>query len=223
MSKIETLQAKLKTIESEYKERKDNIVSAKKSLTALKKLTGDDAASPADLKAAKDAVTKADAALDKLLKSGKTTKAAIEREKAAEEKRAEKAAEKEAKAKEREAAKAEKAAAKEAKAKEREEKRAAREAEKAEKAAAKEAAKMPTKNGVTHPKKDSLCGKAWAVMDTVSAELKSPAPIKAVLEHKDAKDLSAGNVRSEYARWRKYHGITGRVTIPAEEGAQAAA
>ena len=36
--------------------------------------------------------------------------------------------------------------------------------------------------------------------------------------------LNEANVRTEYARWKKFYGIAGRVTLPtATEGGQAAA
>lgn len=177
-----------------------------------------------------------------------TLEQALAEEKAA--KAAEKEAEKAAKAAEREAARqtkaAEKAKAKEerdaAKAKAKEERDAAkakaeadreeakkakaeeREAAKAAKAAEREANRMPEQNGVRRPKPDTLCGKAWAIFDQLSAERGSWTPVAPALEvaEKDGQNLT--NVRCEYARWRKFNGITGRIVdAKAETPAEAPA
>lgn len=149
---------------------------------------------------------------------------------------AEKAAAAAKKAEEKESAKQARAAAREAekaeKAKKKEEEKAAKEAEKAaklaEKEAAKEAAKaakeqnkMPESNGVRRPKPETLCGKAWGVFDEVSAKNGAPASIKESLELAKARGLNEGNVRVEYARWRKFFGITGRIAAPGEAKGEA--
>jgi Skp family chaperone for outer membrane proteins len=114
-----------------------------------------------------------------------------------------------------EAAKAEKKAAAEAAKKAKEDEKAAK------KAAAEEAKKanvMPESNGVRRPKPETLCGKAWAVMDAMSAEKGSPVAISELLVRTNAMSLNEGNVKAEYARWRKFNGVTGRVaaTAPAQ-------
>lgn len=137
-------------------------------------------------------------------------------------KAAEKAAKAEAKAaekakKEAEAAakKAEKEAAKKAEAEAREAKKAeiaqAKEAAKAAKAAEKEANRMPEQNGIRRPKPATLCGQAWAIFDQLSSQRGSPTPIAPAMEIAKQKGLNEANVRAEYARWRKFFGITGRV------------
>ncbi|MBS1983428.1 MAG: hypothetical protein JST16_04580 [Bdellovibrionales bacterium] len=152
---------------------------------------------------------------------------AAEKAAAAAKKSEEKAAAKAAK----ELAKAEEKARKEA-AKEAE--KAAKEAEKAAKVkekedavaaakAAKEASKMPEANGVRRPKPETLCGRAWSVFDEVSAKNGAPASIKESLEIAKARGLNEGNVRVEYARWRKFFGIAGRVQAPNEVKAESTA
>lgn len=86
----------------------------------------------------------------------------------------------------------------------------------AEKKALKEANRMPEQNGVRRPKPDGLCGRAWALADKLSAELGQPTPIANLLEAARAEGLSEGNVKTEYARWRKFNGVTGRVSLPVE-------
>lgn len=134
--------------------------------------------------------------------------------KKAEEKAAAKAAKDAAKAEEKAAKaaakEAEKEAAKAAKEAEKEAKKAAKEAEKAAKAQN----KMPESNGVRRPKPETKCGQAWAVFDEVSQKNGSPASIKESLEIAKARGLNEGNVRVEYARWRKFYGISGRVAAP---------
>lgn len=131
------------------------------------------------------------------------------------------AARAEAKAK-RDAEKAEKKAVKEAekanKKVEAEAVKAAKEEEKAAKKAEAEAKKavnvMPEQNGVRRPKPETLCGKAWTVMDDVSKAAGRPAAISEVLPLTTEAQLNEGNVKAEYARWRKFNGVTGRVLAP---------
>lgn len=167
---------------------------------------------------------------DKTPEQIEAEKAELEAKKAAE-KEAKEAAKAEAKAKrEAEAAerKAQREAEKQAAKEEREALKAAKKAEKeAEKArlkAEREANRMPEQNGIRRPKPEGLCGQAWAIFDSVSAKNGAPASIGESLELAREQGLNDGNVRAEYARWRKFHGITGRVAAPkAEAPADAAA
>lgn len=142
--------------------------------------------------------------------------------KKAEEKAQAKAAKDAAKAEEKAKKDAEKLAAKEAK----EAEKAAKAQEKIEAAAAakaaKQANKMPEANGVRRPKPETMCGQAWAVFDEVSAKNGAPASIKESLEIAKARGLNEGNVRVEYARWRKFFGITGRIAAPGSEKGEGA-
>jgi len=122
------------------------------------------------------------------------------------------AAEAEAKKAEKEAKKAEAKAAREAA---KEAKKAEKEVKKAEAKAAKEAARMPQQNGIRRPKPGGLCARAWEIFDDVSARNGSPASIKEAMVIAKEQNLNEANVRAEYASWRKFHGITGRVSAPA--------
>lgn len=117
--------------------------------------------------------------------------------------------------------KAEKAAAKEKEKADKEQAKKDAEAKKladaAELAKKKEAEKMPEANGVRRPKPETLCGQAWAIFDEISANTGAPAQIKAALEVAKTRNLNEGNVRVEYARWRKFFGISGRLQAPAAE------
>lgn len=153
----------------------------------------------AEAAAAKEAADKeaAEAAEAKAVKA----KAAAE---AKEKKAAEAAAKKEAQGKAKAEKEAKVAAEKEAKAK-----------AKADAEAAKAQNKMPEQNGVRRPKPETLCGKAWAIFDSVSAKNGAPASIKESLEVAKEQALNEGNVKAEYARWRKFYAISGRVAAPA--------
>jgi colicin import membrane protein len=135
----------------------------------------------------------------------------------------------EAKAK-AEAKAAEAKAAKEAKAKAKADEKAAKEAAKAEakakkdaEKAAKEASKMPEQNGVRRPRPEGKCGQAWAMMDEMSSELGQPVPVGDFVKAAEAAGLNINMARSNYAVWKKFHGIIGRVAKPVKPEAATAA
>lgn len=101
-------------------------------------------------------------------------------------------------------------------------KAADREAEKqrkaAERAEAKAANAQPQANGVTRPRPDTACGKAWELFDELSGKLKQPVPISIALQAADKKGLVFDTVKTQYARWKKFNGIEGRVAMPIPEG-----
>ncbi len=147
--------------------------------------------------------------------------AAAEAKAAAKAEKVAKAAEAKAqKAAEREAKKGEAKAAKEAAVAQ---KKADKEAKAAAVKAAKEANRQPEQNGVRRPKPDGQCGKAWAIFDSVSQKNGAPASIAESLVIANSQGLNEGNVKAEYARWRKFNGVTGRVAAPAKEEAAATA
>lgn len=137
-------------------------------------------------------------------------------------KKAQAEAAKEAGKAEREAAKQKKIDEKAAKAQAVIDAKAAKEQAKADAKAAKEAQRQPEQNGVRRPGPDGLCGKVWGLADLMSTELKQPVPVANLLERGVAEGLNASNIRTEYARWKKFHGLTGRIELPKAE-TQAAA
>jgi membrane protein involved in colicin uptake len=154
-------------------------------------------------------------------------KAAAEAQAAKDAAKAEKEAKKAELAKQREeqkaARKAEKEKAKADRAQAKLDAKAAKEQAKLDAKAAKEAAKQPEQNGVRRPGPETLCGKAWKIFDDVSQEAGAPASIGASMRVAKAQGLNEGNVRAEYARWRKFHGITGRIQDPATVASDPAA
>ncbi len=173
----------------------DENKSAADKAAAEAKAKADKEAAAAAAKAKREADAKAKAELKAKEKADKDAAKA-----------AEKKAKEEAKAKE----KADKEAKKAADAKAKEEAAAAAKA-------AKEANRMPEQNGVRRPKPDGLCGKVWTLADKLSQELGQPVPIANLLEASRRDGLNDGNVKAEYARWRKFNGITGRVALPKPE------
>lgn len=101
-------------------------------------------------------------------------------------------------------------------------KKAAKEAEKAEAKRLKDEAKaanaMPNQNGITRPRPDTACGNAWALMDELTTKLNQPAPISIVLQGAEQRGLNYDTVKTQYARWKKFNGIEGRVAIPLPQG-----
>lgn len=139
-------------------------------------------------------------------------KAAKDAERAAKKAAAE--AEKESKKAEREAAKQAKADAKAAAAAEREAAKAAKEQAKIDAKATKEANRQPEQNGIRRPGPEGLCGQVWGLADNLSASLGQAVPIANLLGAGVAQGLNPSNIRTEYARWKKFHGLTGRITAP---------
>lgn len=131
-------------------------------------------------------------------KVAKAEKAAADKAAKAAEKAAEKAA--------KETAKAAEAEAKAAELKAKEDKKTAD-------LAAKEAKKQPEQNGIRRPGSDGACGKCWALFDKLSAEFKQPTPIKQAMAEGLAQtpSLDPSTIRTQYARWKKFHGISGSV------------
>lgn len=82
--------------------------------------------------------------------------------------------------------------------------------------AAKEANRQPMQNGVRRPGPNGLCGRGWAIMDQISQAKGAPAAAKEVKAATDAAGLHWGNIVGEYAKWRKFHGLTGRIYAAGE-------
>lgn len=124
--------------------------------------------------------------------------------------------ERKAKAAQREKEKQEKAAAREKAKKERE---AAKQAEKEAKAAEREASRMPMQNGVRRPKPGTKCGRVWELADEMTKAKGSPVAIGNLLPACEAEGLNSANVRCEYAGWRKFNGVTGRIPKVTDDAA----
>lgn len=157
----------------------------------------------------------------KAAKAAAAEEAKAKRVAEAAEKKAAKDAEVEAKKAEKEAAKAAKEAEKKAKKAELEAKKQAKIEAAAATKAEKEAAKQPEQNGVRRRAPGSKCGRIWEICDTLSAQLGQPTPVKNVLDIAQAEGLHPTTIRCQYAHWKKFNGLEGRITLPAAETAAA--
>jgi hypothetical protein len=114
----------------------------------------------------------------------------------------------------KEAAKAAKAnetdAEKAAKAQAKLNKAAADEASKKAAAEAKEASKTAMQNGIRRPKAGTICGNVWALSDDLSFKTGAPALIADLLKLPALALVSSSTVKTQYALWRKFNGVTGR-------------
>ena len=146
------------------------------------------AAAAAEAKAAKQAEREA-------------KKAAVEAEKAA--KKAEREATKQAEAAAKEAAKAEREAAK-----------AAKEQAKANAKAEREANRSVKQNGIAVPKKGTVGDVLWTLFAKESEKLGQAVSIKRVKELvlELGLEIKPASVLAGYARWKKFHGLTGRIS-----------
>lgn len=73
---------------------------------------------------------------------------------------------------------------------------------------------MPEQNGVRRPAPGGKCAAAWDLFDKVSRAKGAPASIAEALRDGDAASQNVANMKAEYARWRKFHGVVGRVEDP---------
>ena len=159
------------------------------------------AAKKAEADAAK-AAKKAEVDAAKAAKAEEKQAAAVARKEAVKAAAAEKAAEKAAAKAQRDADRAEKAVAK---AKE----KAAKEAERV-------ANIMPEKNGIRRPRPGTICGKVWETADSITEEQGSPVAIKTLSAHTGVAAVNDATLKTQYARWREFNGIYGRVAPPAD-------
>lgn len=68
------------------------------------------------------------------------------------------------------------------------------------------------RNGITRPAPEGITGKVWAAADACSAANGgSPATIAQVKGHHTMKGVNEHTVKTQYSRWRQYHGVKGRL------------
>jgi hypothetical protein len=71
-------------------------------------------------------------------------------------------------------------------------------------------------NGVTRPGKETICGQVFEVADKITTEQSHTATIAEV---KSAlPKLNDHTVKTQYARWRQFNGIVGRLSVKQEVG-----
>jgi hypothetical protein len=69
----------------------------------------------------------------------------------------------------------------------------------------------PQKNGITRPGSDTTTGKVWHCADEITTKNKQAASISELKQHPDLRQVNDHTIRTQYARWRKYNGVEGRV------------
>lgn len=137
---------------------------------------------------------------------------AAEKAAAREAKKAQAQAEKDAKKAEREAHKAAKLQAKQDAQQAREDARAAKVQVKADAKAAREANRQPEQNGMRRPSPNGKTGRVWLLIDTMTAIHGSTVSVSELLAVATAEGIAEATVRSQYAYWKKFHGLTKAVT-----------
>ncbi len=86
----------------------------------------------------------------------------------------------------------------------------------AKKAAAKKAvatkprAASVSQNDITAPREGGASAAVWAIADKLSKQTRKPAARAAVLAEAEKMAVNAATAATQYARWRAFHGITGR-------------
>jgi septal ring factor EnvC (AmiA/AmiB activator) len=201
---------KLTELKNAAVEAEGNVENIKAELSALESAEEVDKEA---VKGKKTSLRSAESTLKKANTAVAKEEARVEREAEREAKKAER----EAKAKERKQSLLDKLVEREKAKAEREAKKAAKKAELEAKKAERESNRMPEQNGIRRPKPNTLCGRVWGLADNLSQKFGQPTPISELLESAKSEGLNEGNVKAEYARWRKFHGITGRVSLQKEE------
>ena len=79
-----------------------------------------------------------------------------------------------------------------------------------------------SQNGVTCPSEGTKTREIWDISDQISQELGEPAGRKEVIAECLKRDINESTGATQYARWRKFHGIkapvsTARPVIPVED------
>jgi len=68
------------------------------------------------------------------------------------------------------------------------------------------------KNGITHPAAGTKCALVWQVADENTTST-TPAAIAQLKADVRLYSMNEHTIKTQYARWRQYHGVTGRVTV----------
>ena len=63
-------------------------------------------------------------------------------------------------------------------------------------------------NGVARPHAGTKCAHVWEIADTISSEKQRPAEKQETLDACVAAGLKLGNATCEYARWKRFNGLT---------------
>ncbi|WP_298593606.1 hypothetical protein [uncultured Rothia sp.] len=70
---------------------------------------------------------------------------------------------------------------------------------------------MPIRNGVRHPRPGTKAYVFWKLYTELSKEQRSPVAFGDARPHIDNLGMNLNSARLEYAEWRKFFGVSGRV------------
>lgn len=70
---------------------------------------------------------------------------------------------------------------------------------------------MPEQNGVRQPREGTACAGIWHLATQMSTERKATVAVGDLLEAAQAMGHNPATIKTQYARWRKFHGVEGRV------------
>lgn len=76
----------------------------------------------------------------------------------------------------------------------------------------------PNQNGISRPGLDTKTGTVWRIADEITAKKGAAAGIGDLKAHPDLRNFNDHTIRTQYARWRQFNGVSGRT--PSEEGNQ---
>ena len=79
------------------------------------------------------------------------------------------------------------------------------------------------RNEVRKPTDGTITGKVWEVATGISQNQNATATCLQVRTECDKLNINPATIATQYARWRKFHGITGRVVDEALEAQKAQA
>lgn len=73
---------------------------------------------------------------------------------------------------------------------------------------------MPEQNGIKMPRPGTQCAQIWEMADSMSKALKAPVSIDELNDKALAAEFNPATIKTQYARWRKFHGVEGRIESP---------
>jgi hypothetical protein len=74
---------------------------------------------------------------------------------------------------------------------------------------------LPHQNGVTRPNAATITGRVWNLVDELQAALGKLPARSEVIGKGLAQGINEATLSTQYGRWRKFHGFTGRTNGPA--------
>lgn len=75
-------------------------------------------------------------------------------------------------------------------------------------------AKQPEKNGITQPKTGTTSAKIWAIAAKLSGT--ATVEILKLLAACEKEGYNSATIKTQYARWKKFNGIKGRIANKAK-------